>query len=90
MGLTRVVKHAETRQRILGDSTKGALVDDRLEFEIVCPNNHNKAVTFSQKEFEEMLKSGALVFHCNTCDTDWAPSQEEIVKFRKQFAKISS
>ena len=62
----------------------------RLEFDIVCPNNHNKAVTFSQEEFEETLKSGALVFHCNTCDTNWSPSKEEIDKFRKQFAKISS
>ena len=63
---------------------------DRLEFDIVCPNNHNKAVTFSQEEFEETLKSGALVFHCNTCDTNWSPSKEEIAEFRKQFAKISS
>ena len=65
-------------------------MNDRLEFDIVCPNNHNKAVTFSQEGFEETLKSGALVFHCNTCDTNWSPSKEEIAKFRKQFAKISS
>ena len=25
---------------------RGALVNDRLEFDTVCPNNHNKAVTF--------------------------------------------
>ena len=24
-------------------------MNDRLEFDIVCPNNHNKAVTFSRK-----------------------------------------
>jgi hypothetical protein len=65
-------------------------VKDQLEFDIVCPNNHNKAVTFSQKEFEEALKSGALVFHCNTCETNWSLSKEEIARFRKQFAKISS
>ena len=65
-------------------------MNDRLEFDIVCPNNHNKAVTFSQEEFEETLKSGGLVFHCNTCDSNWAPSKEEIDKFRKQFAKSSS
>lgn len=63
---------------------------DRLEFDIVCPNNHNKAVTVSQKEFEETLKSGELVFHCNTCDTNWSLSREEIAKVRKQFAKISN
>jgi hypothetical protein len=44
-------------------------------------------VTFSQKEFEESLKSDTLVFHCNTCDTDWPPSSEEIAKLRKQFSK---
>ena len=60
------------------------------DFDIVCPNNHNQTVTFSQKEFEEALKSGALVFHCNTCDTDRPPSGEEIAKFRKQFSKNST
>lgn len=64
-------------------------MNDRLEFEIVCPNNHNKRVTFGREEFEDTLKSGALVFHCNTCDTNWSPSKEEIAKFRKQFAKTS-
>ena len=65
-------------------------MNGRLEFDIVCPNNHNQAVKFSQEEFEETLKSGGLVFHCNTCDTNWSPSKEEIAKFRKQFAKSSS
>ena len=65
-------------------------MSDRQDFEIVCPNNHNKTVTFSQEGFEERLKSGDLVFHCNTCDTDWPPSKEEIAKFRKQFSKNSS
>ena len=64
-------------------------MSDRMEFEIVCPNDHNQTVTFSQEEFEEALKSGALVFHCNTCDTDWPPSSEEIAKLRKQFSKNS-
>ena len=63
---------------------------DRMEFEIVCPNDHNQTVTFSQEEFEETLKSGTLVFHCNTCDTDWPPSREDITKFRKQFSKSES
>ncbi len=63
---------------------------DHVEFEIVCPNNHNQTAAFSREEFEEALKSGALVFHCNTCDTDWPPSSEEIAKFRKQFSTNSS
>jgi hypothetical protein len=62
-------------------------MSDRLDFDIDCPNNHNQTVTFSQEEFEDTLKSGALIFHCNTCDTDWPPTSEEITKFRKQFAK---
>ena len=41
-------------------------------------------------EFEELLKSGALVFHCNTCDADWPPSCEEIAKLRGQFSKNQS
>jgi hypothetical protein len=61
-------------------------MSERMEFEIVCPNDHNQTVTFSRKEFEEALKSGALVFHCNTCDTNWPPSNEEIGGFRKQFS----
>jgi hypothetical protein len=65
-------------------------MSDRVDFEIVCPNDHGQTVTFSQEEFEEALKSGALVFHCNTCDTNWPPSAEEITKFRKQFSKNSN
>jgi len=61
-----------------------------MKFEIVCPNDHNQTVAFKQEEFEKALKSGALVFHCNTCDTDWSPSSEEIAKLRKQFSKSSS
>jgi hypothetical protein len=61
-------------------------MSDRLEFDIDCPNNHNQTVTFSREEFEEALTSGALVFHCNTCDTDWPPSSEEIADLRRQFS----
>jgi hypothetical protein len=64
-------------------------MSERLDFEIVCPNDHDQTVTFSREEFEKDLKSGALVFHCNTCDTNWPPSHEEIAKFRKAFAKDS-
>jgi hypothetical protein len=60
------------------------------KFEIVCPNNHDQTVKFSEQGFDEALKSGALVFHCNTCDIDWPPSHEDIVMFRKQFAKETS
>jgi hypothetical protein len=65
-------------------------MSDRVDFEIVCPNNHNQTVTFSQEEFEAALKSDTLVFHCNTCDTSWPPSHEEIATFRKQLSKNSS
>ena len=65
-------------------------MSDRLDFEIECPNNHDQTVTFRQEEFEEVLKSGALVFHCNTCDANWPPSTEEIANFRRQFAKFPS
>ena len=64
-------------------------MSDRMDFEIVCPNDHNQTVTFSQEGFEDALKSGALVFHCNTCDTDWPPSRKDIARFRKQFANES-
>jgi hypothetical protein len=85
------------RQRIAGQRNNrrisqvaGGPMNDRLEFDTVCPNNHNQSVTFSQTEFEESLKSDTLVFHCNTCDTDWPPSSEEIAKLRKHFSKDSS
>jgi hypothetical protein len=64
-------------------------MSDRIDFEIVCPNDHNQTVTFNQKEFEAELKSGALVFHCNTCDANWPPSHEDIVKIRRQLSKSS-
>jgi hypothetical protein len=65
-------------------------MNDSLTFETVCPNNHNQTVTFKQEEFEAALQSDTLVFHCNTCDTDWPPSSEEIAKLRKHFPKNSS
>jgi hypothetical protein len=64
-------------------------MSDRIEFEIVCPNDHDQTVSFTEEEFEKALKSGALVFHCNTCDTDWPPSHDDIAKFRRQFSKNS-
>jgi len=65
------------------------ILNNRLAFEVVCPHNHNQTVKFTRDEFEAVLKSGALVFHCNTCDTNWPPSSDEIAKFRKQFAADS-
>jgi hypothetical protein len=65
-------------------------VSERLDFDIFCPNNHDQTVSFDHEEFEELLKSGALVFHCNTCDADWPPSTEEIANFRRQFSKSPS
>jgi hypothetical protein len=65
-------------------------MSDRMAFEIVCPNDHNQTVTFSREKFEAELKSGALLFHCNTCDTDWPPSHEDIAKIRKGLSKNSS
>lgn len=62
----------------------------RLDFEIVCPNDHEQTVTFRREEFEETLKSGALVFHCNTCDTNWTPTHEEIAGIRRAFSKESA
>ena len=62
-------------------------MSERFDFEIVCPNDHGQTITFGKEEFENTLKSGALVFHCNTCDTNWPPSHEEIAKFRKAFSK---
>ena len=63
-------------------------MSQRLAFDTVCPNNHNLTVTFSKEEFEQTLKDDALVFHCNTCDTNWTPTGEEIAKIRKEFSKI--
>jgi hypothetical protein len=64
-------------------------MSDRVDFEIVCPNDHEQTVTFAREEFEAELKTGALAFHCNTCDTNWPPSHQDIVKIRKGFPKNS-
>jgi len=62
-------------------------MSDRLEFDTVCPNNHDQTLIFSREEFEAALKSDTLVFHCNTCDANWTPSSEEIAGLRKQSSK---
>jgi len=64
-------------------------MSQRIDFNIMCPNDHDQMVTFSQEEFEEKLKAGTLLFHCNTCDTDWQPTHDAIAVFRKAFAKNS-
>jgi translation initiation factor RLI1 len=64
-------------------------MNDRMEFDTVCPHNHNQTVAFNREEFEEALKSDALVFHCNTCDTNWPPSSIEIANLRKHFSNSS-
>ena len=65
-------------------------MSESTDFEIVCPNDHEQTVTFDREQFEAELKSGALVFHCNTCDTDWPPSREDITKIRKELSKHSA
>lgn len=62
-------------------------MSDRLKFDTVCPNNHNLTVSFTREEFEKALKSDELVFHCNTCGSNWPPSREEIHKIRGEFSK---
>lgn len=62
-------------------------MNTNAKLDTVCPNNHNLTVTFSRDEFEADLKAGDLVFHCNTCDTNWPPSKDEIAKLREQFAE---
>lgn len=64
-------------------------MSERIDFEVVCPNDHNQTVKFSQEGFEEALKAGTLVFHCNTCDTDWNPSHADIAEIRKKLSKGS-
>ncbi|HZU26022.1 MAG TPA: hypothetical protein VFA04_10895 [Bryobacteraceae bacterium] len=58
-----------------------------LKFDVVCPNNHNQTIRYTEEEFEKAVKSGTLVLHCNTCDTSWNLSHQEIAKMRKEFAK---
>jgi hypothetical protein len=57
------------------------------KFEIFCPNNHAQTVKFTREEFEAALKSDTLVFHCNTCDSNWSPTRQEMEMFRKRFRK---
>ena len=59
----------------------------RAALEIICPNNHNQTVLFTRDEFEDALKSGDLMFHCNTCGSNWPPSAEEIAELRKEFSE---
>lgn len=83
----KIRRTARRVQRATRDKSEtGDLVSDRMEFEIDCPNDHNQTVTFTREGFEEAMKSGPIVFHCNTCDTNWQPSHQDIARFRKQLA----
>ncbi len=61
-------------------------MNSHARLDTVCPNNHGLTVDFSRDEFETALKSGDLVFHCNTCEATWPPTKEEIAKIREQFS----
>jgi hypothetical protein len=67
-------------------SSVATTMSHAIQFEIVCPNNHEQTMSFTGKSFEEMVESGGPVFHCNTCDTDWNPSSEEIADIRKKLS----
>ncbi len=60
---------------------------ESVDLETTCPNNHNQTIKLTREEFEDNLASDALVFHCNTCDTDWTPTTEEIEKLRSVFGE---
>ncbi len=60
----------------------------RVELNTVCPNNHNLTVDLTADEFSARLRTGTLEFHCNTCDTNWPPSREEIRKIREAFGEV--
>ncbi len=61
-------------------------MSDRIKLDTVCPNNHNQTIALSRQEFESAIQSDTLVFHCNTCDTDWPPSADEIAEIRDKFS----
>ena len=58
---------------------------ETVDLETTCPNNHNQTITLTREEFEDKLKADSLVFHCNTCDTNWTPTKQEIGKLRSAF-----
>jgi hypothetical protein len=60
---------------------------ETADLETTCPNNHNQTISLTREEFEIKLKADSLVFHCNTCDTNWSPTTEEIGKLRSAFGE---
>jgi hypothetical protein len=62
-------------------------MSNRAKLDTVCPNNHNQSLNLTREEFETALKTDSLVLHCNTCDTNWPPSREDIESLKKQFAE---
>ena len=56
-----------------------------VDLETVCPNGHNVGIELTREEFEAGRKTDTLVFHCNTCDTDWTPTKDEMAKLVKVF-----
>lgn len=53
-----------------------------MHLEIVCPENHEQTISFTRESFEATMKTGGPLFHCNTCDTNWNPSSEQIEEMR--------
>ena len=62
------------------------LMSLRARLDTVCPNTHNLTMSVSREEFEAAMKSNSFILHCNTCDANWPPSQEDIENIRRQLA----
>ncbi len=60
---------------------------ETVDLETTCPNNHNQTISLTREEFQTRLKADSLVFHCNTCDTNWNPTTKEIAKLRSAFGE---
>ena len=58
-------------------------MSDRMDFEIVCPNDHEQTVTFGREEFEAEL-------NCNTCDANWPRPTGTLPKFATSCRRIQT
>jgi hypothetical protein len=83
-GINRLIERARWRMARISRRP----MSERVNFEILCPNDHDQTVTFSREEFEAELKSGALVFHSIHATRTGRPPTKTLPKFASSCRRI--
>ena len=57
--------------------------EDQVGFNYTCENGHESWLTFDKVAFKTALTDGSLGLWCGVCYETYAPSEKEVLNFKK-------